>query len=159
MKHRHNRLAVVLALAGVITVAPVFTAAAERQTGGTTTQRGTTTQPAPAAPPAPAAAATPKTPASPPMLPALALQIKLGCYVLPGAGGFGGPGNTVIVTNTTSKTLPAGQKISWRKISSKGWGNKSIYTLLFSLQPGAEKAVGKLPSNIKELDCEALVGG
>jgi len=157
-----HRFAVTLALAGVITVAPVFTAAAERQTGGTTTQRGTTTQPAPAAPPAPAAAATPKTPASPPTLPALALQIKLGCYVFPGyIAGLVTVANIPTVTNTTSKTLPAGQNISWRKISSKGWGNKSIYTVLWPLQPGAKIAVGKIPFHIKdgEISCEAFVGG
>lgn len=35
MKHRHDRFAVALALAGAIAAAPVFTTAAERQIGGT----------------------------------------------------------------------------------------------------------------------------
>ena len=150
MKHRHNRLAVALTLAGAIAMAPVFAAAAERQTGAVSTQPAPA---APATPPAPAAVATPKTPAAPPTPSPLALQIKLGCFV--SAGGFGATGLIVFVTNTTSKALPAGQKISWRPISSKGW---NIHTLLFPLEPGAHRAVGAVIYTTKN-SCEAFVGG
>lgn len=166
MKHRHDRFAVVLALAGVIAVAPVFTAAAERQTGATTTQ------PAPAAPPA---AATPKTPAAPPPLPAiLAVQIKLKCVV---ASGWSGK-ESIQVTNSTSGTLPAGQKISWRFLGVQKHGRlqpprrATVFTLQVPLPPAhtikvaddtvvkklieieAEKAKGDFATS-----CEAFAGG
>lgn len=165
MNLRYRRFATALVLGGAITAGPAFMTAGQREISGQTTQRTA------AGPSAPAAPTTPQTPAAPP--PALALKIKLDCYL--SYGGWSASEAGVKVQNTTSKILPAGQKISWGISSSTDRQPRPsrIFTLPNPLPPGATVTVAGKTMMKKILDieagmakgqpfkpfCEAFVGG